>query len=157
MAKFKLEKKELIFALSGMGFTLVWFLWLRDLIAPILQNIFPFLAMLLYNMGLFAGLLLMSELLKKNSYRWRILLMSFSIILGVGILSAPYLISHQGIANTNADYWYVSNDVGFASLWSLIVPLSWVWTMTYVISSTLMIFVIPTILGTSKEVAHLIK
>ena len=157
MAKFKLEKKEIFFASAGMAFTLFWFLWFKDLVAPFLQGIFPFIAMIIYNMGLFAGLLMMSELLKKNSYRWRILLMSFSIILGIGILSAPYLVSHEGIINKNVDFWYVSNDVGFSSLFGLFMPQSWLWGMTYVFSSTMMIFIVPTIIGTSKEVAHLLK
>jgi len=152
----KLEKKELLYAASGVAFILLWFLVLRNFIAPFLQDMFPFFAMIIYNFGLFVGILGLSSILDSNSSKWKLVLISFSIILGIGIISAPYAVSTSGAINNGIEYYYVAADVGFASLWQLIVPSSLVWTMTYVVSSTLMLLVLPILIGTSKQISRIL-
>jgi len=152
----KIEKKELIYATVGVAFLLLWFLLIRNWIEPLLVNMFPFLAMLIYNFGLFVGILGLSSILDSNKSKWKLVTIAFSIILGIGIISAPYLVSYTGAINTTADMYNVGADVGFASLWSLIVPQSWVWFMTYIVSATLLLLIIPVLIGTSKQIAKIL-
>jgi hypothetical protein len=156
MAEIKVERKELMYATAGLGFILLWFLYVRELLAPYLLNMFPFIAMLIYNFGLFVGILGLSSILKSDKSKWKIVLIAFSVILGIGILTAPYLVNHDGTINTTADMYNVGADTGFASLWALIVPQSWVWFMTYIVSSTLTLLIIPVAIGSPKQIARVL-
>jgi len=152
----KVEKKEMLYASVGVAFLLLWFLLVRGWIEPLIANWFSFIAMMVYNFGLFVGILGLSSLLESNKSKWKLVIIAFSIILGIGIISAPYLVSNSGFVNTTADMYNVGADVGFASLWSLIVPQSWIWFMTYIVSPTLLILVIPILIGTSKQISKIL-
>lgn len=150
---FKLEKKELIYSFVGLGFLLLWFLVIRDLIAPLLLGIFPLFAMLIYSIGLGGGIYLLTGILNgKHKTRVKISIIFFMVTIGLQIISAPYLVSNSGVIATNIDYWNVSSDVAFASLYNLFLPTSWVWFFTYVITPALLIFILPIVIGTSKQI-----
>jgi hypothetical protein len=151
----KIEKKEIIYALIGVASILMWFLWLRKIIAPTLETLPPFIAMVLYNFGLFIGLFLISGVLNGRNVRWRSALITFVIILGVDILYAPYLVTTSGELLNDFDYWYVSTDIGFGSLYSYFLPLAWVWTFTYIITPVLLMVFFPIIILKPKQIAKM--
>jgi len=148
--KFKLEKKELMFAAIGVAVILTWFLWVQDLILPHLENIFPFFAMLIYQSGIFIGLAFISTILNTTKTRIKASIIAFMILVGEDVIMAPFIVGKDGVINHAVTYWYASTDAGFASLWSLILPNSFVWFFTYVVTSVLLMFVIPIIIANPK-------
>jgi hypothetical protein len=166
MLKFKIEKKEILYSLSGVILLLMWFLWIKNLISPYLEHIFPFFAMLIFDVGLMAGLFLMSFMLNSTKIKLKVSFIVFLILMGTDIIAAPYMVSSNGVINTNPEMWFTSSDVGWASLYQTFIPnvsipidinflnihliFNTIWTMTYIITSILLMFVIPIIVGNPK-------
>ena len=150
--KFKFELKELLYTITGVVIILVWFLWLKDLIAPFLLSIPLFLAMIIYEFGLWIGLFFMSSILNSTKFRLKIATIIFLVQMGVDIISAPYMISHAGIIDMHSEMWYVATDTGWGSLWSYIIPMGWLWTFTYIITPILLMLVIPGIIANPKSI-----
>ena len=143
----ELEPKELIYAGVGITILLVWFLWLKQIIAPYLINLPSFVAMLIYNIGLFVGLLFLFSLLDSMSIKIKISSIMFLIFVGIDIIAAPYMVSHQGIINQGADMWYVSADAGWTSLYDYFLPTSWLWYATYIFTPIMLILILPIIIA----------
>ena len=144
----------MLFALAGVVFILVWMLLIRKLIAPFLINIHPFLSMLLYNSALFFGLYMLSAPLNGKA-RWKMSLITFFVILGIQVISAPYLVSYSGVINQNIELWYLSADAGFGSLFSLFLPKFLISTFTYIITPILLFLILPIIILAPKQVAKM--
>jgi hypothetical protein len=155
--KFKLEKKELIFAFIGVVVLMGWFLYLKDLIAPFLNHLNPFFAMIIYNVGLFIGIFLMGSLLDGGMKKFKISIVGTLMFMGLDIMVAPYSVAESGIIATSVDYWYASTDAGFAALYSVIFPTSWLWFLTYIITPFLLVFIIPIVVFGSKQISEMIK
>jgi hypothetical protein len=179
--KFKIEKRELLFAVTGIIFLLIWFLFLKPLIAPSLSGIFSFLAMIIYNIGTLIGLFFVASILDSKKTRIKASIIAFLVLMGEDLIMAPYVVSTAGIINTNVDYWFVSTDAGWGSLHQLWVPAianSWnwliahtttiilpgldlfvtsgylIWIFTYIITPILISFVIPIIIGNPKLIRN---
>jgi hypothetical protein len=160
--KVLIERKELVYASIGIIFILVWFLKLRIFIAPLLEKLHPFIAMLIFNSGLFLGLYLLSGILNGKKIMLKGTLITFCVLLGVDILYAPYLVSEAGtIINSNLDYWYVSTDVGFGSLYASFVPsvpvfgLNSIWALTYIVTPALLMLIVPIVVLSSRKIAQI--
>lgn len=156
--KIILDQKEIRFAAIGAAVIMIWFLFIRNLIAPTLQLIPPIIAMLIYNIGLLVGLLMLGKILSDSKKsKAKISVITFIVIIGINILTAPYLVSPQGMITTNVEYWYVAADAGIASFWQYFVPMDKVWLFTYIISPILLIFVVPVIGSNPKKIAKIFK
>lgn len=151
----KIDSKELKFALLGLAIILSWFIWFRPIVAAPLSEMHPFLAMLIYNSGLFFGLYLLSSPLNGSRVKWKASLITFVVILGVDILYAPYLVNTDGTILTSNPLWYVATDAGFGSLYLEFLPQSFVWFAVYIITSSILIFAIPIILLAPRQVARM--
>jgi len=150
----RIEKKELFFSTVGIIIILGWFLYLKNLIAPLLSNVFPFFAMILYNLTLYLGLYLLFSVLNSGSkIQFKVATIAFLIIIGIDIIAAPYLVEKSGEIIKSIDYWFVSTDAGFGALYSLFLPSSLIWFFTYIVTPVFLIFIIPIIFLSSKQIA----
>lgn len=149
----QITRKEAEFAFIGTILIIAWFLFLRDILAPFLQIIPPIFAMLIYNFGLFTGLYLLASPLNGGAKQFKFTAFIFIMFLGVDILYAPYMVNIDGSVRTSIDYWYVSTDAGFGTMYSMFLPLFLVWIFTYVITPIILIFLIPVILLKPKQIA----
>lgn len=154
-----IEKKEILYAVAGMVFILAWFLWIKNLFAPLISGWHPFIAMLVYQVGMFIGLFGISSLLNGDTKRkFKITLIIFLIVIGLDIIIAPYMVNKLGVITTTADMWSVSTDAGFGALYhslignSMIFGVSFVWILTYIITPILLILIIPILIGKPKEI-----
>jgi hypothetical protein len=149
----KIERTEVEYATAGIFIILAWFLWLRNVIAPFLQSVHPFIAMLIYQIGLLAGLFLIANILvEKKGNILPLSLSAFLIFIAVDIVVAPYMVSMDGNINTAVDYWYVSSDAGFAALYRLFLPKFLVWDSTYILTPIILGLVIPIIVSSPKQI-----
>lgn len=148
-----IEKKEIKYGLIGIAIILAWFLWLRPRITPFLASLHPFFAMLVYEIGLFVGILFISSVLSKGSLNWRVATITALIFIGFDIITAPYLVTTSGVILQNVELWFVSADVGFAALYSTLLPASLIWIFTYVVTPVILIIVIPILIGNPKQLA----
>lgn len=162
MPKFKVEKKEAIFIGIGLAIILLWFLLIKDLVAPFLSTLFPLFAMLLYNLGFFVGFYFLSAPLNGHGIKWKIIISLCIGVVGISLLNAPYMVGKDGVINHNAEYWFVSADAGVGSFYSLFIPasatifgVSWIWLLTYPFSISLILLFIPTIFLAPKQVAKM--
>lgn len=151
----KLEKREIMFALIGTIIILVWFLQIRHIIAPYLQTLHPFIAMLIYNFGLFIGLYLLAAPLDGKSVQWKTAIIIFVVFLGVDLLYAPYLVNDNGTIEKGFDYWYVATDSGFGSLYAEFLPANMIWTATYIFTTVVLVFILPVVILAPRQVAKL--
>jgi len=115
--KIKLEKKEIEYMFVGVVFLLLWFLYIREMIAPYLQNVYPFFAMLIFNSGMFFSLYLIFSILNGKETQLKLTILSFLLFIGMDIIAPPYLLSPQGVFATTSDYYFVSTDYGFGRLY----------------------------------------
>ena len=148
--KIKVEKKEILFFFIGTIFILLWFLYLRNLISHFLFNLHPFIAMLLFQTGLFIGLTFLSSMLDSWKVKLGVSSIIFLIIVGIDIIVAPYLVDINGIINKSVEMWYVSADVGFGALYSLFLPSNLIWYAVYIFTPILLIFIIPILISNRR-------
>ena len=147
---FEIEKKEIMYAIAGIVFLIFWVLFIRDRIAVYLGGMFPFWAMLIYNLGFFLSIVLLSSVLEDRIKQVKLIFISFVMYLGFSVLDTPFLVSKLGIINSSVDLWYTSSDIGFASLYSLFTSGNMVWVLTYVMTPFLLICLIPIIIAYPK-------
>lgn len=138
----KITKNEVMYAVGGALLLGLWFTKGKELAAPFLSSLPPFIAFLIYNAFFFAGAYLLLGLLtgKKNHFKWS--LVAVMLFIGIDLVSAPYLVTSAGI-NTNVDYWFVSADAAIASLFSPFVFSGFLSLITYFVVPVLFLFVLP--------------
>jgi len=152
MKTIKIEKKELRYAFAGSLFIIVWFVWLKNLIAPTLEGMHPFIAMVLYNFGFLIGLYFIVGFLN-GDHRAKTSLIMFTMFIGINVLMGPYLVTSQGVIVQDVEMWFASGDVGVASLWQSVgVSGPALWWFTYLVSGFILIFVIPIIISNPREI-----
>jgi len=152
--QFKIEKKEIFFLLIGTLIILAWFLAISDRLAPFLRQINPFFAMLIFQSGLFIGIVFVAQILSKRKTQIKASFISFLILLGLDLIYPPYLVSKEGVINMATEYWYVSTDAGFASLYHYVFSPHMLFTLTYIITPILLILVIPVIIANPKLISR---
>lgn len=159
MADIRIEGKEIKYAIGGVALIMLWFLFVRPALAPFLQTIPPIFAMLIFQAGLLAGLLLLSTLLNGHAFHIKFSIITFIILLGINILTPPYLVSIDGTIHKDIDYWYVSTDAAFGSLYSGVsfVPASWIWYLVYILTPILLMVVIPVIITNPQVIKKTIQ
>lgn len=157
----KIEKKEIFYAVIGVAFIMVWFLFLKDYIAKYLSNITPFFASFIYNIGFFIGLFLISNVLHKTKTKIFFSIVVFIVFIGMDIMIAPYIVDIQGNISTGSDMWYVSSDGGFASLYKLFFPVnimifgrSIIWYLTYIFTPFMLVFLLPIVIANPKIIKN---
>lgn len=151
----QLEKREIKYAIYGAAMILLWFLYVRPIIATSLQTVPPVIATILFQVGLLAGLLFLSTFLNGHQFHIRFSLITFMVVLGIGILTPPYLVTQTGSIHKEVDLWYLSADAAFADMWGHYVPASMIWNFTYIVTPILLMIVIPVLLtdsGTIKKI-----
>lgn len=160
---FVIEKKEVFFAILGATIILLWFLWLKDFVAPYLIILPPILAMSIYYSGLFIGLILLSSVLnlkgkkKKRGMKFPILISSISFIIGLDVVSPPFLVTKAGELIKSIDYWFVKPDVVFGhTLVGLGVHGLILWILVYLVIPIILMFIIPIILLNPKKIRNII-
>ena len=156
MKNLKIEKKELYFSLLGILLIVGWFLFLKNIFASFLSNLFPFYAMLISSIILFLGLFLLCRSLNGNGQGLKIAILTLIVILAVDIIATPYLVTTEGVLMNTVEYWFVSADVGFASLYQLFLPLSFVWFVTYIITPIILLCLTPIIFLKPKQIAKML-
>lgn len=142
-----IENKELKYAAIGAGILILWFLYIKDLIAPFLSSQPPYIAAVVYHLGIYVGIYLLSAILVSNYNRIKFSAISISVLIGLDIADTPYVISKLGIFNTSIDYWYTTYDAAFASLLSPIFSGHALWAAVYIVIPILLIFIIPIIIA----------
>lgn len=155
--KFKLEKKEILYAFVGVLFIIIWFLWVKNLIAPSLIKLPPFLAMIIYSFGFLIGFGFISSILTSTKLKIKASIIGFLFVLGVDLIYAPYIVNKVGVINQTVDYWFVTTDAAIASLWDLILPNNFIWFFTYIITPVLFMFIIPILIANPKIISKLWK
>jgi len=154
----KITKRELLYALLGTIIILSWFLYLRDIIAPLLEGLPPIVAMLLFNTGLFFGLYLLSSILDSKATRFKMSFLVLMVFLGIDILAPPYLVLKDGFIVKSIELWFVSTDAAIGSFYQSFSSGYAVFFLTYIVTPILFLFVIPIIVsdpGKIKRVLHL--
>jgi hypothetical protein len=164
--KFRIERKEILYALLGVLFIIGWVVFLQPIIAPYLQAIPPILAMLIYQSGFFVGALFVANILDSKKVQFKASIILFIVLLGLDLIYPPFLLSQGGVINMSVDQWYVASDAGIASLYQMFVPqilihipftdtaIALVWLLTYILTPILLILVIPIIIGDPKTIAR---
>jgi hypothetical protein len=159
MADIKIEGKEIKYAIGGVSLIMIWFLFVRPAIAPFLQTLPPIFSMLIFQAGLLGGLLLLSTLLNGHAFHIKFSIITFIILLGVNILTPPYLVAQNGTIHTEVEYWYVSTDAAFGSLYTSIpfIPASWIWYLVYIFTPIILMVVIPVIITSPNVIRKTIQ
>jgi hypothetical protein len=159
MADMKIEGKEIKYAIAGVTLIMMWFLLVRPAIAPFLQTIPPIFAMIIFQAGLLGGLLMLSTLLNGHAFHIKFSIITFIILLGINILTPPYLVAQNGTIHTEVDYWYVSTDAAFGTLYASIpfVPITWVWYLVYIFTPIMLMVVIPVIITNPNVIKKTIQ
>lgn len=136
---------------------LLWFGVIKDAIAPMLADTWIPLAAFIYSIGVLAGLYFVTKPLNGNS-AFRISLAGYSVIMGISVLQAPYLVTKAGVYNTSADYWFVAPDVAIAEIWKAFgVSAQSLYFFTYVIGAVLLILVIPALVANEKKILKMVR
>lgn len=148
--KFKLEKKELMYALVGASIILLWFLLVKDLISPWLATISPFFAAIIYHVAVWIGIFFLASILASKKLRIKFSLITISILAGIDIIDAPYIISKSGIINTSTDYWFTTYDAAFASIYSLFAHGYFLYLLVYIITPIFLIAILPILIAQPK-------
>ena len=156
--KININKTELKYLGLGAMIIIGWFLFAKPLLAPFLQGIPVFISMMVYQVMLYIGLLIVAvALLDNTSARIRASLLVFLVALSWNIISAPYTVNANGTITTTVDYWYVSADAGFGSLYQLFLPAWSVWFMVYIVTPIILGFAIPILLWNPKQIKKALK
>ena len=151
-AKFKLEKRELLYTLIGGIIILVWFLLIKDLIAPYLIILPNILSVLIYHTGFYIGIFLLSSILVSTKLKLKFSFIAISILTGIDLIDTPYMVSRLGILNTGVDYYFTTYDAGFYSIYSLFISGKLLWWLVYPITGILLILIIPVLISTPKRI-----
>jgi hypothetical protein len=142
----RIEKKELKFALIGIAVIILWMSQVRFWIEPSLQNLPPFLAMLLFNTGFVVGMFLLSSVLNGGIRKIKITMLAIIVPLMYDLFQPTWLVSTKGVVNKAVEYWFVTPDAGFASLWSAIgIHGTLLYIFVYYVTPILLLFVFPVI------------
>lgn len=156
--KIHIEKSELKYVALGGIIIISWFLFAKPILAPFLQGIMPFFAMIAYQLALYVGILIVAIALIDNaSARIKLSLCAFLVLLALNIISAPYTVNANGSITTSVDYWYVSADAGFGSLYQFLLPAWLVWPSVYLATPILLGLVIPILLWDPKQIKKALK
>lgn len=150
--KFKLERKEVSYALIGASIILIWFLYVKDLIAPFLSSMPAFLATIIYHFGIYIGIFLLSTLLISKKTRLKFSFITASIYTGIDLIDTPYVVSKLGILNTSIDYWFTTYDAAFYSIYSLFLHGKLLWFVLYPVTGILLILLIPILIYNPKRI-----
>lgn len=142
-----IEDKELKYAGIGVAVLLVWFLYAKDAIAPFLISQPPYIAAVIYHLGIYAGVYLLSAILVQKYNRVKFSLISISILMGLDIIDAPYIISKTGVFNTSIEYWFTTYDAMFGSILQNFISGQILWAAVYIIIPILLIFIIPIVIS----------
>lgn len=153
----KIEQKEIKYAIVGVLFIMAWFLFVRPGIAPWLQTIPPIFAMLIFNIGLLGGLLFLSSFLNGHQFHIQFSTITFIMLLGINILTPPYLVAQDGTIHKDIDYWYVSTDASVATVYAGFLPASFVWPMTYIFTPILFMIIIPIIISSPNAIRRTLQ
>lgn len=147
MVEMRIERKEIKYAVIGVIFILAWFLFIRPAIAPTLEKIHPLFAMFIFQIGLFGGLLMLSSFLNGHQFHIRFSTITFVMLMGINLLTPPYLVTQDGLIHQDIDYWYVSSDAAFGTLWASFIPASVLWYFVYILTPILLMIVIPVLIA----------
>lgn len=154
MNKRKIEKREIMFMLAGVAGILLWFLWGKDLIAPLLESFTPLIAFPIFYFFIFLFIFLLSCILVGKWTKLSLSLSLFSILIGLQLLVPPYFVSSSGIQNLAVEYAIIETDIFISSFWGLFgIEGNLLWIFTYPITIFLLLFLVPVILLSSKKIA----
>jgi hypothetical protein len=149
-----IENKELKYAFGGIAVILIWFLWAKDKIAPFLSSQEPFIAAIIYHLGIYVGIYMLSNLLVSKFSRIKFSVISILILAGLDIVDAPYIVDKMGNFNTSVEYWYTTYDALFGSLLSNFFSGTNLWNMVYIVVPILLIVVIPILIANPKAIKN---
>lgn len=153
----KLEKKELIFAIVGIAFLFSWFLFIKDDLTPILESINPIFATILFHLGVYIAIFLLAYLLLPKKYKVKISFIALSILVGLDIADAPYIIDKSGIINKSIDFWFTTYDAAFATIYSNFVSGYVLYFLVYIITPIFLIFILPIIIARPKKIVEALQ
>lgn len=162
--KVKIEGREVLYMFLGFLFLVTWFLWLKNLVAPFLEEIPPIIAFVIYNIGIVGALFAISSVFQVGKQRFKFAIVAILIGMGIDIIIAPYLVTTHGSIITNVDYWYVSTDAAFGSLYASFIPnimvplfnVSLRWIITYIVTPFLFVFLLPVIITDPKAIKKIL-
>ena len=140
----------------GFALLMVWFLWIKNITAPFLETIPPIFSLILFQLGIFGALMLVTSVFQSNKIRFKVAIIGVLIALGLSIITAPYLVDSSGYIDTSVDYWFVSSDAAIASTYAYFMPDWSIWFMTYIVSPFLFVFVLPTLISSPKAIAKIL-
>ena len=151
----KIIKREYWYFGAGLAFILLWVLVLRGLLEEELQ-IFPsFIAMLIYNLGFFAGTVILSYVISgKFNFKW--VGLAFIVGLAWSLIAGTPLVNTEGVINTAVEHYYVAEDVGFAQLYSLFIPKAWLYEAVYIFTPVLIILLFPIFFLKPRQISRVI-
>lgn len=150
--KFKIEKKELIFAGVGIAIILLWFFFVKDFISPFLEAMPAWLAVIIYHSGIYIGIFFLSTLLVTTKYKIKFSLITISILAGMDLIDTPYVVSKMGVLNKSIDYYFTTYDAALYSIYSHFLSGNLLWWAIYPISGIILIIVIPILISNPKNI-----
>lgn len=151
-----IENKELKYAGIGALILIGWFLYAKEAIAPFLASQQPYIAAIIYHIGFYIGIFMLSSLLVSGEKRLKFSIISILILTGIDIIDAPYIINSLGQFNTSVEYWYTTYDAMFGSILSNFFSGPLLWMMVYIVVPTLLIFVIPIWIANPKAIKNVL-
>ncbi len=152
--KIKIETKEIIFTLIGMTGIILWFVFLKDLVAPFLSSLPTLVAYPIFYSFIFLFIFLLSSILIGTFTKVRFSLALFSLLISLQLLIPPYYVSGSGVLNKAIEYWFIETDIFISSFWGLFgISGNLLWIFTYPVTIFITMFLIPIILLSSKKIA----
>lgn len=151
-----IEKKEIRYLLFGVIGLIIFFIFLRPSIGNSLRNMSPILAMIIFNLALLFYIGILSSLLNHN--RVKISFILLSVFLGLSTISGPYLVSPSGELNSNVDFYFISPDYAFGTLWlSLGIPKNLLFIFVYIITPLIFLFLLPVVITNPRKLREVIS
>ncbi len=149
---YEITKGERKYFFYGIAMIFLWFVYVKDAIAPYLSGMYIPLAALIYDFGLLAGLYLVSKPIKKSG-GFKLGLVGYSMMAGMDVVEAPFLVTKAGTYSQAVEYWFVSKDVAVAEIGKTIgVSQPDLWFFTYIIGASVLIMLIPAIVASEKQI-----
>jgi len=150
--KFKLEKREILFAFIGGLIIIGWFLLIQNLIAPFLIGLPAFVATFIYHLGIYIGIFFLSSILVSSALRIKFSLSTISILIGLDIIDAPYIVNSLGLPNKTVDYWYTTYDAALQNIFSYFTSGHIIWVLTYIVVPIFLICILPILISNPKAI-----
>lgn len=155
----EIERGELAYLAAGILILLLFWQVLFPSLDALLSPLWPPFAYLAYHIILFPIFYSLGWILsKRHAFSFKFSLSALSFYIGMDNLLPPFLVRWDGTFVSDAPLAPACIDQALASLWMLLgIRGHLLWIFTYIISSFLLMFLIPTLVMTSGQIRELLS